>query len=352
MLTLGIILGLLSAAAASLAYLYSRRYAVRAVPETQAGPPWIPSLRLLVTAHLWLGGVCLVVLPLLLAATGLRPDQPGHAAMTSAGVALFYLLGNVLLFLTLRLTDASRVAPLLGLKVVLLALAVALFTGDHLTPGQWLAVMMAAGAAVILGASGGRLPIKTVLMICVTCVCFALSDLCIRLMIPAWLPHGAADAPQPQRITAAIAGMCLAYSGCGFAVAGLLPVVLRGQAQGAGDRRKALTRAMRGGLPYAAAWFFSMICLFSCFALVGVVFGGILQSTRGLISILIGAGVAYLGHHDLEQHAPWPVVARRLVAAGVMLGAIALYSAEASRINKTSDRRADRAGLLVVTPAQ
>jgi drug/metabolite transporter (DMT)-like permease len=330
MQTLGIILGLLSALGASLAYLCSRRYAVRAAEQEPDATPWRPPLRLLVTAHAWLAGVCLAALPLLVTTMDARPERPGYAAMTSAGVAFFYLLGNVFLFLTLRLTDASRVSPLLGLKVVMLALTVELFTAEDFTTLQWLAVVMATGAAVMLGTSGGRLPVKTLAMILATCAGFVLSDLCIKQMIPAWLPEGVAldAADKQQRITAAMAGMALAYVWCGGVAVAMLPVVLRGRAEGF---TRALVRTLPGGLPYAGAWFMSMVCLFSCFSLVGIVFGGILQSTRGLMSVLLGAGIAYLGHHHLERHAPWPVVVRRFIAAGVMTAAIALYTVEAAR---------------------
>lgn len=322
---LGILLGLGSALGASLAYLCSRRYAVRAAAVETHQPAWRPPLRLLVTAHVWLGLACAVALPTLVVTTGLELARPLHAAGMSAGVAGFYLLGNVFLFASLRRTDASRIAPLLGLKVVILALCVELFAGEDFSAAQWLAVVLASGAAVMLGTSGSRLPVKTFGLVLGTCMGFVLSDLFIKQMIPAWLPAGLAleDADTQERITAAMTGMALAYVWCGGVAVAMLPVVLRGQ-----DTRftKALVRSLPGGLPYAGAWFFSMVCLFSCFSLVGIVFGGILQSTRGLISIALGMGIAWLGHHHLESHTPWPVVVKRLVAAAAMTAAIALYT--------------------------
>ena len=379
---LGIILGLGSALGASLAYLCSRRYAVRAAAEEAHQPAWRPPLRLLVTAHVWLGLVCAIALPVLLLVTTPTLANVAYAAAMSAGVAFFYLIGNVFLFASLRLTDASRIAPLLGLKVVLLALCVELFAGEDFSRYQWLAVILASGAAVMLGTSGKRLPLKTFAMVLGTCMGFVLSDLFIKEMIPAWLSTEIAlkDASSSQRITAAMTGMALAYVWCGGVAIAMLPIVLRGvyrgvgsapspsQGEGWGGGRgldpqqptgqdtvldpppsplppsregepdgvppqgvpagflQALWHSLPGGVPYAAAWFFSMVCLFSCFSLVGIVYGGILQSTRGLISIALGTAIATLGHHHLETHAPWPVVVKRLIAAAAMTAAIALYT--------------------------
>ena len=326
----GIILGLLSALGASLAYLCSRRYAVRAQRDEPDATPWRPPLRLLVTAHVWLAGLCTLGFPILWFVTQPTLDRPVHAALMSGGVALFYLLGNVFLFLSLQKTDASRVAPLLGMKVILLALTVELFMSEDFSTMQWLAVIMATAAAIMLGTTGGRLPLKTLFMIGATCAGFVASDLFIKQMIPAWLPTGITldEADKTQRITAAMTGMAFAYIWTGLVAIIMLPIVLRGQP---GTFTQSLARSLPGGLPYAAAWLLSMVCLFSCFSLVGIVFGGILQSTRGLMSIALGVLLAHRGHHHLEQHAPWPIVLRRLAAAAIMTAAIALYSLEATK---------------------
>ncbi|MEM9415876.1 MAG: EamA family transporter [Planctomycetota bacterium] len=325
MQALGIILGLLSALGASLAYLCSRRYAVQAQRDEPDATPWRPPLRLLVTAHLWLSAVCATVFPIFMILRDTPVERPAYAALMSGGVAVFYLLGNVFLFLSLQRTDASRIAPLLGMKVILLALTVELFMGEDFSAAQWAAVVMATGAAVMLGTTGGKLPTRTLVMILCTCIGFVGSDLFIKQMLTAWLPAGVAleDADKAQRITAAMTGMTFAYVWCGVAAIAMLPVVLRGQRDWF---TKALVRALPGGVPYAGAWLLSMACLFACFSLVGIVFGGILQSTRGLMSIGLGFLLAHLGHHHLERHAPWPIILRRLIAAAVMTAAIALYS--------------------------
>ena len=76
---------------------------------------------------------------------------------------------------------------------------------------------------------------------------------------------------------------------------------------------------------YASAWLVSMVGLYCCFGLVGVVFGNILQSTRGVMSVAIGAALAHLGWHELEQRVDRATLLRRLAAALLMTAAIALY---------------------------
>jgi hypothetical protein len=79
------------------------------------------------------------------------------------------------------------------------------------------------------------------------------------------------------------------------------------------------------GTCYAAAWLVGMVGLYTCFGTVGAVFGNILQSTRGLIAIVIGAILAHRGRHDLEAHVDRATLLRRLAAAALMTAAIALY---------------------------
>ena len=80
------------------------------------------------------------------------------------------------------------------------------------------------------------------------------------------------------------------------------------------------------GLPFSAIWLVAMLLLFATFAIIGVVFGNIVQSSRGIISILIGYLVAAAGHQHLEQKVAHGVLARRIAAAALLSLAIALLS--------------------------
>ncbi|MEM9110991.1 MAG: EamA family transporter [Planctomycetota bacterium] len=316
---LGIVLGLGTAFCSSLAYLASRRFTVRHAEHEADLPGWLGPLRLMVTAHVMLaivcGGAYLVIRP----TGGQQPADWSWAITTSVCVALFYLLANTLLFFALRQTEASRIAPLLGFKVVLLAFVTQFILNEPLVAQHWAAAVLATAAAWVLGASGGRLPWPTVALTVGACAGFVTSDTFIDQMVPAWLPPGvdyeAAKKQDPLTVvTAAMQGMSLVYVWCGIIAVALLPVAKPWKAA-----------HWKGSAPYAAAWITAMVCLFSAFALVGIILGNILQSTRGLMSILLGVLIAKLGHHHIESHAPLKVVIQRAIAAAMMIGAIALY---------------------------
>jgi hypothetical protein len=59
---------------------------------------------------------------------------------------------------------------------------------------------------------------------------------------------------------------------------------------------------------------------------VGVVYGNILQSTRGLISLGLGAASVKLGLLHLESKTSRSVFARRLIATSMMTAAVVLYA--------------------------
>ena len=248
-----------------------------------------------------------------------QPADWPWAIQTSVFVVLFYLAANTLLFFALRRTEASRIAPLLGFKIVLLAFTTQFILGEPLMTQQWIAVLLATAAAVMLGWSGGQLPVSVTLLALATCAGFVGSDVMIGQMVPAWLPKGVAyDVGTPQgrqaAVKASMTGMSLAYVWCGLIAFALLPIA-----------KPWKKTHWTGSAPYAGLWLVAMICLFNTFALVGIVLGNILQSTRGLMSILIGVAVVKFGHHHIESHAPLKVIIQRGIAAALMVIAITLY---------------------------
>ena len=208
MYVLGILLGLVCAAGSSSAYLCSRLYALRHAKEDNGEASWRGPLRLLVCAHVYMGVASVVIAGVLLLPSDRWPRDWGLALLLCAAVALFYLIGNVLLFLALQRTDASRIAPLLGVKVVLLALIMKLVFGEPLVAQQWVAVLLASTAAIMLGATGGRVPLRTAALVLATCMGFVMSDVFISQMVPAMLP-AAIDpdaATGAQRMFASLTG--------------------------------------------------------------------------------------------------------------------------------------------------
>lgn len=291
---LGIVLGLFAALMQSVSYLCSRHFTHR----FNAG-----SVRLLVLSHLWMGAISSIA-AVLYWPDGMPPL--GQYIWPLAGTMFFYLLGQIGLFMALKYTEASRISPLLALKVVILALIGTIFLSLNLNLWQWVAVCMALGGAALLNWSGGSLPFKAILWLLFTCLNYSLSDLNILVMIEHMQPLPA--------MKAALIG-----NFCSYALGGacMLPLLY--------FHRKAPKEQWIGAFPFAASWFVAMLFLFTCFAQIGVVYGNIIQSTRGIMSILIGAMLASRGAVHLEAVVARSVFARRLFAALLTLAAIVIY---------------------------
>lgn len=294
MMAAGIGLGLGAALCHSGSYIFSRLFVIRRRHAV---------IRLLVAAHLVMGAAAALLLPLLWSA-----DVPpvGRYVWPLLGSAGFYLIGQVGLFFLVRRIDASRVAPLLGLKIVLLALITATVLHRPLGPLQWAGVCLAVGAAALLASAGGALGRAALGWLLLACTAYSFSDLSIQELVGSLGPLG--------RLHASALATCLSYVLCGAAGLALLPF--------AGTRRAA---DWAYAVPFAACWFGAMLCLYGCFAFSGVVLGGILQSTRGIISIVLGAVVARLGHVHLERKVSRGVLIGRIAAAVLMVLAVAAF---------------------------
>jgi drug/metabolite transporter (DMT)-like permease len=293
--TIGILSGLAAAVCHSVSYLFSRLFVIQRQSAV---------MRLLVAAHLIMGVMSLVLLPFVWTAE-LPPLR--NYVLPLFGAAFFYLAGQAGLFFMVKRTDSSRVAPLLGFKIVILALLVVLFMGQHLKLQQWLAVILSVAATLALSQTGGALPLRTILWLATTCTAYSLSDLSIAGLVKGLAPLS------PLR--ASIVGVCFSYILCGMA--GLILLPWSGGAHVWDDWRYAL--------PFAAAWMLAMVFLYVCFGLIGPVYGNILQSTRGIISIFIGAYLARIGMEHLEQKVSRWVLLRRVAAAILMCVAIWLF---------------------------
>ncbi|RLS78484.1 MAG: hypothetical protein DWI03_04055 [Planctomycetota bacterium] len=302
-LGLGVAAGLAAALLSAVSYLVSRHH---------AGRPGGDALRLLVCAHVVMAAVCL---PLVWLAGPVTP--PAAAWLPAlAGSTCCYLVGQGALFAALRLAPASRIAPLLGLKIGMLAAIVTCLPGDPLDAWQWAAVALGLAAAALLQRGGGIAPAALALVL-VTCLAFAVADLCIVGLIDGLQGGRSHGAGPGARLWAGMLAMSLTYVTCGVAAV-LLLVVPRTRPRDGQDWRAAGW--------YAAAWLGSMVALYACFGLLGAVFGNILQSTRGVMAIVIGAALGHLGWHELEERVDRGTLLRRVMAAALMTAAIALYA--------------------------
>jgi len=306
-LALGIASGLAAAFFSAISYLISRHHGLRQRAAGRRGT----ALRLLVLAHLIMAAVCI---PLVWIAWPARsPDMRQAAAPLAASVG-FYVLGQIALFAALKRVEASRLAPLMGLKIAMLAAIVSFALGHVLDTRQWLAVSLSVAAAALMQAGSSAVPVRPLALLLSCCFCFAIADLAIIDLIDA-LQTGVSAAGEPLgRLHAGGLAMTLTYAACGAVFA---PLVLRLRPLARDDWQAATG--------YSAAWLLSMCGLYCCFGLVGPVFGNILQSTRGVMSVVLGASLAHLGWHELEQRVDRSTLLRRIAAALLMTAAIALY---------------------------
>jgi len=306
---LGIVAGLVSGACMSFSYLLSRHHALsQPAPARPAA-----ALGLLLRAHVVMG--CAATAGVVLLEPRVLPPLARFIGPLLAAAG-FYLLGNIILFGLLERLEASRLTPFLGLKVFILAVIVALFLRQPLSPTQWGAVALSVAATAVLQGTAGGLPRAALGRVLVVCLCFALSDLFIVRLIDS-LDAGGAGAG--GRLLAAVRGMLLTYVACGI-VCG--PVVAAGWCR---PPAGVAGSSWRAAAAYAATWLLAMAALYACFALVGAVFGNVVQSTRGIMSVVIGATLAHLGWHELEQRVDAATLVRRVCAASLMTAAIAVY---------------------------
>ncbi|MFM7138581.1 MAG: EamA family transporter [Planctomycetota bacterium] len=306
-IALGVVAGLAAAFASAVSYLVSRHHGNRAGGG---------SLRLLVLGHAIMGLACLPVCGWLAPAEW--PASRGWFGPLAGSVGC-YLAGQSAVFAALKRAAASRIAPLLGLKLVMLAAIVTVMPGSGLDGRQWLAVAVSIASAGMLQ-RGGAVPPIPLAAVGVACLGFAISDLCIVALIDALQPSRLATGGALARLHAGCLAMAVTYVACGMVAAVILAVApaLRPR-----DRRDAIA-----AVQYAAAWLGGMVALYACFGLVGVVFGNVLQATRGVMAIAVGAVLAWAGWHDLEEPVDRATLLRRLAAAGLMVLAILLYVAD------------------------
>ena len=296
-MVLGIVIGLVTALGHSLAYLAARWF------THDRGRP---SGQLLAHGHTILGLIGLAALPLVWPA-GLGWEAAWIGPYV--GIVLLFVVAQTCLILSLRFADASRVAPLISLKLAILG-TVSVLQGQPLSANQWAAVAAAMVAAVVLSGVGGRMSGKAIGLVLLACFFYALCDTTII-----WTIDAARQISGDQsRMGVPLWCAASAYVGIGCFAALLLPIW--------GSRSPA---AWRDALPYCGAWVLAITTLYATFASLGVVFGAILQSFRGLISIGLGVVLAQMGWHHLEQKHGRSVVLQRLAAASLMTAAVVMY---------------------------
>lgn len=196
---------------------------------------------------------------------------------------------------------------MLGTKVLMLSLIGVLCLHQQFGPAKWIAVLFCTTATFLLSWSGKRIERRFVILGLLACLSYCLSDISIQSLVRHFSFMGS--------VSGASLATTLCYILCGGVGAVIVLVEPKHSTRG----------TWLYALPFSVSWFIAMLCLFSCFGLVGVIYGNILQSIRGIISIILGFALAHIGFETLEPKPSIRIIIQRFVAAVLMTAAVALF---------------------------
>lgn len=297
----GIIFGLTAAFLMSLSYVFSKRFMLRHGS----------AFHLILYAQLWQGIMGLILLFLIHGKYDYAMLKDGTFCWKHIGwvvmTAALGMFGNFSFFRTLRLLEASRLSSLLGLKIILLGLICMTLLREQLNWMHWSAILLATISAVGMNFTGGKITWKAGFWLFMTLCGYAFGDLAATALVRQIGGHGI----YPSLATAGLAAVVQGIGMCFL-------LMLKSVPKNSG--------VIRDSFPYALGWFASLLFLYDCFGNLGVLFGTILQSARGLISVLIGALLLKFGLEEYEPRVSRSAWIRRFIMAILMIGAMSLYA--------------------------
>lgn len=226
------------------------------------------------------------------------------------GQVCTFIWGQTSFFMLLKEVEATRASSLIGLKLIALAV-VSTVMGNILSGVQWLAVLLCTVAAVGMNFSGGRLSWRAVFWLIMAAFGYALCDICITQMMIIM--------PEKSMLFNAVGVMGCCFTLLGIAVLpGLVKYPLR-------------KTELNDSVPYSLVYLGSMLFLYTCFGLIGVVFGSIIQAGRGIVSIVLGILLLHFGLEKNEPQVSGKIWIRRSIMAVFMLSAMILYTLTVKR---------------------
>jgi uncharacterized membrane protein len=294
-LTLGLFAGIFSVIFQSTAYLFSARF-TRHYPKS--------ALTFLLLSHAIMG--CFAAATLLLIRPTPMPPL-GSYMQPLIFNSCAYLLAQLSLFAALRQTDASRISPLLGIKIIFIAAISALFLHQTFNLLQWASILLCLSAALSLNHFGGTMAKSSIAWVISATLLYSIADVNIKIFIETFSRLGL--------IRASMLAASLTYCFCGLLSIGALLLT----------RQKRPIGMWMDALPFAMLWYLTALFLFFSFGSLGIVYGNIVQSSRGIVSVVIGWAIALMGFTHLEQRTQGSVIIRRVLAALLMSVAIALF---------------------------
>ena len=293
-MTVGILGGFLSAMLQSGSYVFSRVFIQKHGS----------AFALVVFSQLIMGIFGAVTIPLMMPFTHYPLTWRFFGLMVLC--VLSFVAGQYGFFQTLREMEASRLSSLLGLKIIILAMVSMLVTRLPLHFLQWIAIILCSVGAIGMNFTGGRITWKGALWLGFMLLTYSICDLIEAELI--------LEMRGSSLIADSTAVAALMYLFLGLLT---LPCLLKYR----WNFRKAVD-----ALPYAVTWYCAIILLFLCYGSIGAVFGNIVQASRGIISVILGAWLLHLGYENLEPRVDRKAWCRRFLMAVVMICAMSLYS--------------------------
>lgn len=298
MIGVGIFLGLLTALLQAGSYLCSAGFNAR------HNSSW----HLLLYSQLVMGVLGGVVLVFILPCRAVLAVWPEMLLMLVIW-SIVLSIGQLSFFLAQTLIPSSCLASLLGLKVIVLSLIWVFGMGRKLELFQYSGVLITALAAMMINYGGGiKISWKGLLYLAGTLIFYSLADITETTLV-LMLKSGRGI------FFDGIVMASLCYLFLGILT---LPFFLRIKWKWAEQRDSA---------PFGIVWLVSQMTLLGCFGLLQTLFGNMIQSTRGLMSVVLGALACKLGFKYLDVPADKRVWVRRGIAALLMIAGVIAYNA-------------------------
>ena len=235
--------------------------------------------------------------------------RPGEFLLLIPVWIFAYWLGQGSFFMTLKYFNASCLASLLGLKIVLLALFFMVFTNKNPGLWQWVSVLLATGAAISFNWSGAKLTsMAGIFFLLTTLIGYCLCDIYETKII-----QGVMECGYPL-MRSSVTGASIIYSALGICSLPFLFFL------------KLSPKQVVYAAPNGVLWIASQVMLMACFALLLPVFANVILATRRIFSVLLGVLLTAFGLSKFDAQISRAQWIKRGVSACVMILAIAIYS--------------------------
>ncbi len=116
-------------------------------------------------------------------------EFPWHLWWQPVVIAVGFVLGQWLTFVSLERGDVSVATPVMGIKILLVAIGVTLLNGDALRPSLWAAAVLATIGIALLNRRGSSLHRNvgfTIITSGLSAITFALFDVLVQNWSPGW----------------------------------------------------------------------------------------------------------------------------------------------------------------------